>query len=79
VKDANGWRVFALHPEQAYCRSRSWRKEDHAARNVVFGCSMSDYTGLGDLVEQIKEASRSIEQSDNSLHKPHRRARIVDQ
>jgi hypothetical protein len=29
---------------------------------------MSDYTGLADLVEQIKETSRSIEASDNSFN-----------
>jgi hypothetical protein len=30
---------------------------------------MSDLTGLGDLVEQIKGASRNIEAGDNSFNK----------
>jgi hypothetical protein len=30
---------------------------------------MSDFAGLGDLVEQIKEASRSIEQNDARTRK----------
>jgi hypothetical protein len=37
---------------------------------VIHACDRAaNFTGLGDLVEQINAASRSIEQSDNSFRK----------